>query len=255
MNDKNIETSGVMETPAAPARAHNAGDGAVGAGPAGRFSAQRKLAAVQRLLRGEAPAALRLDLLSLPQSLHPTSFKTLGSRHPCTKTHGREGRFQPQLLRPLVTDPRWILLGARSTSAPDPLCRQGLLPYPLPVRAQCIIEGVGQCTARPHHTALRHALHATGRQLVRAVHRNDLDRRQIAGTGHRVIHERAGKHLPVRPIGAAFHQRARQAHANRAMDLPGDDGWIDLDAAIMRHDVAQDAQSSRARLDLDPSST
>ena len=43
-----------MEAPAAPAYAHNAGDGAVGAGPVGRFSAQRKRAAVQRLLRGEA---------------------------------------------------------------------------------------------------------------------------------------------------------------------------------------------------------
>ncbi len=54
MNDKNIEKSGVMEAPPVPARTHNAGDGAVGAGPVGRFSAQRKLAAVQRLLRGEA---------------------------------------------------------------------------------------------------------------------------------------------------------------------------------------------------------
>jgi len=54
MNDKNIEESGAKEAPAAPARAHNAGDGAVRAGPGGRFSAQRKLAAVQRLLRGEA---------------------------------------------------------------------------------------------------------------------------------------------------------------------------------------------------------
>ncbi len=52
MNDKNIEKSGAMEVPAEPARAHNAGDGAAGAGPVGRFSAQRKLAVVQRLLRG-----------------------------------------------------------------------------------------------------------------------------------------------------------------------------------------------------------
>ena len=37
-----------------PARAHNARDGAVGAGPVGRFSAMSKLEAVQRLLRGEA---------------------------------------------------------------------------------------------------------------------------------------------------------------------------------------------------------
>ena len=31
MNDKDIEKSGAMDAPAAPARAHNAGDGAVGA--------------------------------------------------------------------------------------------------------------------------------------------------------------------------------------------------------------------------------
>ena len=54
MNDKNIEKSGAMEAPAAAARAHNAGDGAAVAGPVGRFSARRKLAVVQRLLRGEA---------------------------------------------------------------------------------------------------------------------------------------------------------------------------------------------------------
>ena len=54
MNDKNIEKSGVMEAPAAPACADNAGDGAVGGGAVGQFSAQRKRAAVQRLLRGEA---------------------------------------------------------------------------------------------------------------------------------------------------------------------------------------------------------
>jgi len=52
VNEKNIEKSAAMEAPAAQARAHNAGDGAVGAGAVGRFSAQRKLVAVQPLLRG-----------------------------------------------------------------------------------------------------------------------------------------------------------------------------------------------------------
>ncbi len=62
MDEKSIENSGAMEAPAAPARAHNAGAGAVGAGPVGRFSAQRKLAAVQRLLRGEALEKVSRDL-------------------------------------------------------------------------------------------------------------------------------------------------------------------------------------------------
>jgi hypothetical protein len=62
MNDKIIEKSGAMEAPAAPARSHNAGGGAVGAGPVGRFSAQKKLAAVQRLLRGEAREMVSREL-------------------------------------------------------------------------------------------------------------------------------------------------------------------------------------------------
>jgi len=65
MNNKNIERSGAMEAPAAPARAHNAGDGSVGACPLERISALRKLAAVHRLLRGQA-----LEILSRGLNVH-----------------------------------------------------------------------------------------------------------------------------------------------------------------------------------------
>ena len=44
----------MTEVTAAPARAQNAGDGDVVAEPPLRFSAKRKLAVVQRLLRGES---------------------------------------------------------------------------------------------------------------------------------------------------------------------------------------------------------
>jgi len=63
MNDQNIEKSGPIEAPAAPSRAHNAGGGAVGASPVGRLSAQRKLAAVQRLLQGEALEMVSRELI------------------------------------------------------------------------------------------------------------------------------------------------------------------------------------------------
>jgi transposase len=52
------------ETKGAPARAQNAGAGASsgGAGPEGRFSAKRKLAAVTCLFRGEPLESLARDL-------------------------------------------------------------------------------------------------------------------------------------------------------------------------------------------------
>ena len=53
MDGKNGLEPGVTEATAAPARAQNAGDGDAVAGPPLRFSAKRKLAVVQRLLRGE----------------------------------------------------------------------------------------------------------------------------------------------------------------------------------------------------------
>lgn len=60
--DKNIdETSGTTEATASSARAHHAGDGGAVAGPAKRFSAKRKLAAVQRLLRVESLDAVSRD--------------------------------------------------------------------------------------------------------------------------------------------------------------------------------------------------
>ncbi|MBU6191045.1 MAG: hypothetical protein KGR68_17140, partial [Betaproteobacteria bacterium] len=44
------------------ARAHHAGDGGAEAGPGWRFSAKRKLAVVQRLLRGESQEAVSREL-------------------------------------------------------------------------------------------------------------------------------------------------------------------------------------------------
>ncbi len=53
MDGKNGVEPCVTEATAAPACAQNAGGGDAVAGPPVRFSAKRKLAAVQRLLRGE----------------------------------------------------------------------------------------------------------------------------------------------------------------------------------------------------------
>jgi len=61
MDDKNDLNPGALEALALPSRAHHAGVGAE-AGLGKRFSARKKLAAVQRLLRGESLEALSREL-------------------------------------------------------------------------------------------------------------------------------------------------------------------------------------------------
>lgn len=62
MDKKIDDTSGAPEATAPSAGAHHAGDGGAVAGPSRRFSAKRKLAAVQRLMRGESQEAVSRDL-------------------------------------------------------------------------------------------------------------------------------------------------------------------------------------------------
>lgn len=62
MDDKNEMKPGAAEATASSARAHDAGDGGAAADPAKRFSAKRKLGAVQRLLRGESLEAVSREL-------------------------------------------------------------------------------------------------------------------------------------------------------------------------------------------------
>ncbi len=62
MDEKNNVKSEVTEATAPSARAHHADDGGAVAGPVRRFSAQRKLSAVQRLFRGESLEAVSRDL-------------------------------------------------------------------------------------------------------------------------------------------------------------------------------------------------
>jgi transposase len=62
MDDKNELQSGATEASAPPARAPHAGGGGAEAGQGKRLSAKRKLAAVQRLLRGESLEVLSREL-------------------------------------------------------------------------------------------------------------------------------------------------------------------------------------------------
>ena len=62
MDDKNELQSGATEASAPPTCAPHAGGGGAEAGSGKRFSAKRKLAAVQRLMRGESLEALSREL-------------------------------------------------------------------------------------------------------------------------------------------------------------------------------------------------
>ena len=62
MDDKNELNPGATEASAPATRAPHAGGGGAEAGSGKRFSAKRKLAAVQRLMRGESLEALSREL-------------------------------------------------------------------------------------------------------------------------------------------------------------------------------------------------
>ena len=62
MDKKNELESGVTEASAPATRAHHAGGGGAEAGQGKRLSAKKKLAAVERLMRGESLDAVSRDL-------------------------------------------------------------------------------------------------------------------------------------------------------------------------------------------------
>jgi transposase len=88
------------ETKGAPARAQNAGAGAStgGAGPEGRFSAKRKLAAVTRLFRGEPLESLARELNVTAARLSNWRDRALVAAEAAMKERERDGR-EEELLR------------------------------------------------------------------------------------------------------------------------------------------------------------
>ena len=92
MDDKNSPTSGATEATAPSERAHHAGDdGAVAVGTK-RFSAKRKLAAVQRLMRGESLDAVSRDLNVPVHRLTEWRDKVLMGAESALKERERDAR-------------------------------------------------------------------------------------------------------------------------------------------------------------------
>ena len=92
MDDKNSPTSSATEAAAPSARAHDAGDGGAVAGGTKRFSAKRKLAAVQRLMRGESLDAVSRDLNVPVHRLTAWRDKVLMGAESALKERERDAR-------------------------------------------------------------------------------------------------------------------------------------------------------------------
>jgi len=92
MDDKNSPTSGATEATAPSARTQNAGDGGAVAGGSKRFSAKRKLAAGQRLMRGESLDAVSRDLNVPVHRLTEWRDKVLMSAQSALKERERDAR-------------------------------------------------------------------------------------------------------------------------------------------------------------------
>lgn len=104
MSDKTTDTSGATEAAAPAARAHHAGDGGAVAGGAKRFSAKRKLAAVQRLMRGESLDAVSREENVPVHRLTEWRDKILMGAESALKERERDARDEEIARR---AGPRW----------------------------------------------------------------------------------------------------------------------------------------------------
>lgn len=94
-DDKKIQTQAPAEPSAPPQRAHNAGGGGAEGGRGAksrRFSAQRKLEAVQRLLRGEPLEEVARDLNVTAARLSEWRDKALTGALASIKERERDAR-------------------------------------------------------------------------------------------------------------------------------------------------------------------
>ena len=104
MSDKTTDASGATEATAPSERAHHAGDGGAVAGGTKRFSAKRKLAIVQRLLRGEGLETVSREENVPVHRLTAWRDKVLMGAESALKEHERDARDDEIARR---AGPRW----------------------------------------------------------------------------------------------------------------------------------------------------
>jgi hypothetical protein len=92
MTDKTTDISGATEAAAPTTRAHHAGGGGAAAGGSKRVSAKRKLAIVQRLLRGESLETVSRDENVPIHRLTEWREKVLGAAESALKERERDAQ-------------------------------------------------------------------------------------------------------------------------------------------------------------------
>ena len=92
MTDKRTDISGATEAAGPTTRAHHAGGGGAAAGGSKRVSAKRKLAMVQRLLRGESLETVSRDENVPVHRLTEWREKVLGAAESALKERERDAR-------------------------------------------------------------------------------------------------------------------------------------------------------------------
>ena len=143
------------------------------------------------------------------------------------------GRAPPAYLRLLAVN-----------GVPDPVGRRRHFQL---VVADRVGDGVDHGGGRADRAGLAAALDAE--RIARAQRRGvvQLERRQVVGARHGVVHERRGHELAVAVVDRAFEQRLADALREAAMDLALDDHRVDQPAEIVGRDEVDEARSCRCR--------
>ena len=79
----------------------------------------------------------------------------------------------------------------------------------------------------------------------------ELEHRELLGVGHGIFHQRAGDQLAVVVVDSAFDHCLAEALDDAALELAGDDEWVDNVADIIDRNVADQLRLSGDAVDLD----
>ena len=115
-------------------------------------------------------------------------------------------------------------------------------------RRQRVHDRVADRRQHRHGAGLAAALHAERIGGAARAVEVQMERRQVVGARHRIVHERAGQHLAgLRVVRRMLQQRLADALRDRAMRLTGGDHRIDQHAVIVYRGQAHQRRRRRCR--------
>src|SRR5215831_10843178 len=139
-----------------------------------------------------------------------------------------------------------------SKRAPDPLAARRHVERAHARRRERVEHRVDDDRQRADGPCLARPLRAEEVQRRRRGVRADLERAQIIGARHAVVHERRREELPRLPVvDDLLHQRLPRALRDAAVDLTLERQRIDHRADVVDHDVRGQPDLARLGIDLD----